>query len=236
LLRQRKSPKKGDRTGPAFGFPCAAGHQRAVRETRPIAAAPRHGLRHAPGTAPLLPRTAAASPSGPTASACEDRGGQTQSCNVSTVGRCHCPRRRRAAQGAREGSRACLSERPQGASLQARPRPRAAQGSRRSRPPSRARLLLVTFLGKTREVMGRAALKRTVEGRKPSTRSGKRVSTLSDKKVSTRSGTRASECSATRTPRRQDPPAREQDGTIDACLPRSASSASTPASTAPAMA
>jgi hypothetical protein len=47
------------------GFPCAAGHQRAVRETRSL-----RSLRHAPGTAPLLPRTAAASPSGFTPSRC----------------------------------------------------------------------------------------------------------------------------------------------------------------------
>ncbi len=61
--RQRKATARG-RPALRSGFPCAAGHQRAVRETRPIAAAPRHGLRHAPGTAPLPPRTAAASPSG----------------------------------------------------------------------------------------------------------------------------------------------------------------------------
>jgi hypothetical protein len=74
------------------------------------------------------------------------------------------PRSRRAAQGARGSLRACLSERPKGASLQARPRPRAAQGSRRSRPASWARLLLVTSLGKTREVTGHAALKRPLDG------------------------------------------------------------------------
>ncbi len=48
------------------GFPCAAGHQRAVRETRSL-----RSLRHAPGTAPLLPHTAAASSSGFTPSRCQ---------------------------------------------------------------------------------------------------------------------------------------------------------------------
>ncbi len=79
-----------------------------------------------------------------------------------------CPRSRRAAQGARGLLRACLSERPQGASLQARPRSRAAQGSRRSGPASWARLSLPTFFAKTKEVGGRAALKRAVEGRQQS--------------------------------------------------------------------
>jgi hypothetical protein len=166
VTKERRPHGSGLRCAPAalalrvISGPCAKLARSRLRRAT--------GSDSAPGTAPLLPRTAAASPSGTTASAGEDRGGQTQSCDMSSVGRCRCPRRRRAAQGAREGLRACLSERPQGASLQARPRPRAAQGSRRSRPPSRARLLLVTSLGKTREVTGRAALKRTVEGRKPS--------------------------------------------------------------------
>jgi hypothetical protein len=73
-----------------------------------------------------------------------------------------CLRRRRAAQGAREPLRACLSERPQGASLQARPRPRAAQGTPLG-APSQARLSLVTFFAKTKKVTGRAALKRDVD-------------------------------------------------------------------------
>ena len=62
--RQRKATARC-RPTLRSGFPCAAGHQRAVRETRSL-----RSLRHAPGTAPLLPRTAAASSSGFTLSRC----------------------------------------------------------------------------------------------------------------------------------------------------------------------
>jgi hypothetical protein len=110
-------------------------------------------------TRPALPRCRPASPRHPRAA--EQRRPAATSTGLS-------PRSRRAAQGARGSLRACLSERPQGASLQARPRPPAAQGSRRSRPDSWARLSLVTFFVKTKKVTGRAALKRDVDGRGPS--------------------------------------------------------------------